>query len=121
VILVRQRRPEQRHDAITHHLIDGALVAVDGFHHQLEDGIEDLPCLFGITVREQLHRALEIGEEHGDLLPLALQRGLRGEDPVGQVLGRVGLWGGELGRRAPLERGGALAAEAILRRVCRAT
>ena len=91
VILVGERRAEQRHDAVAHHLVDGALVAVDGLHHPLEDGIEDLARLLGIAVGEQLHRALEVGEEHRDLLALALQRGLRGEDLLGEVLGRVGL------------------------------
>ena len=55
------------------------------------DGIEQLARLLGIAVGEQLHRALEVGEEHGHLLALALQRGLRGEDLLGEVLGRVGL------------------------------
>jgi len=34
-----------------------------GFHHQLEDGIEDLPRLFGISIGEQLHRAFQVCEE----------------------------------------------------------
>jgi hypothetical protein len=54
-------------------------------HHVLEDGIEELARLLGIAVREQLHRSSEVGEEHRDLLALALQRGLRGEDLLGQV------------------------------------
>jgi hypothetical protein len=45
---------------------------VDCLHHPLEDGIEDLACLLGITVGEQLRRALEVGEEDGDVLALAL-------------------------------------------------
>ena len=45
----------------------------------------------GIAVGEQLHRALEIGEEHGDLLALAFEGALRGEDLLGEVLGGVGL------------------------------
>jgi hypothetical protein len=52
VVFVSERRAEQRHDPVTHHLVDGALVAVDGLHHQLEDGIEKLPSLLGITVSE---------------------------------------------------------------------
>ena len=70
VILVSERRAEERHDAVAHHLIHGALVAVDGLHHALEDGIEDLPRLFRIAVGEELHRALEVGEQHGHLLAL---------------------------------------------------
>ena len=71
-----ERRAEQRHDAVAHHLVDGALVAMDGLHHPLEDGIEELARLLGIAVGEQLHRALEVGEEDGDLLALALEGGL---------------------------------------------
>ncbi len=73
VILVGDRRTEQRHDPVAHHLVDGALVAVDGLHHPLEDRVEELPRLLGITVGEQLHRALEVGEEDRDLLALALE------------------------------------------------
>ena len=35
----------------------------------------------------QLHRALHVGEEHGDLLALAFEGGLRIEDLVGEVFG----------------------------------
>ena len=37
------------------------------------------------------HRALEVGEEHGDLLALAFEGALGGEDLLGKVLGGVGL------------------------------
>ena len=73
VVLVRDRRPEQRHDPVAHDLVDGALVAVDGLHHPLEDGVQKLPRLLGIAIGQQLHRALEVGEEDGDLLALALR------------------------------------------------
>jgi hypothetical protein len=62
---------------------------MDGVHHQREDGIENLPRLFGITVGEQLHGALEVGEEDRDLLPLAFEGGLGDEDLLREVLGGV--------------------------------
>ena len=74
MILVGERRAEQRHDAVAHHLVDRALVAMDGLHHPFEHRVEDAPRLFGIAVGEQLHGALEVGEEHGDLLALAFER-----------------------------------------------
>ena len=74
MILVRERRAEQRHDAVAHHLVDGAFVAVHRLHHAFEDRVEDLARLFGVAVREQLHRALQVGEQHRDLLALAFQR-----------------------------------------------
>jgi len=76
-----------------------ALVAVDGIHHPLEHGVEELSCLLGVAVGEQLHRALEVGEEHGDLLVLAFQGRLGGEDLLGEVLRGIGL-----GRRSDASR-----------------
>ena len=73
MILVGERRAKQRHDAVAHHLVHRALVAVHGLHHALEHGVEELARLLGVAVGEQLHRALEVGEEHGDLLALAFQ------------------------------------------------
>ena len=75
MILVGQRGAEERHDPVAHHLVDGALVAMDGLHHALEDGVEELPRLLGVAVGQQLHRALEVGEEHRDLLALAFEGG----------------------------------------------
>jgi hypothetical protein len=49
---------------------------VDGVHHVLEHGIEELAGILGVALGQQLHRALEIGEEDGDLLALAFERGL---------------------------------------------
>jgi hypothetical protein len=119
VILVGQRRAEEGHDPVAHHLVHGALVAVDGFHHVLEDGIEQLARLLGITVGQQLHRALEVGEQHGDLLALALEGTLRGENLLGEMLGgvRVGR------RRSPgrsAYRPAALQTELRAGRQCRA-
>ena len=76
VILMGEGRAEQRHNPVAHHLVDGALVAVDGLHHEFQNGIENLARFLWIAIGEQLHRALEIGEEHGDLLTLALERAL---------------------------------------------
>jgi hypothetical protein len=91
VVLVGEGGAEEGHDPIAHHLVHGALVAVDGVHHQREEGIENLARLLGIAVGEQLHGALEIGEEHGDLLALALHGRLGGQDLLGEVLGGVRL------------------------------
>ena len=54
--------PKQRHDSITHHLVDHALVAVNGFHHPLEHGIEQPPRVFRVPVGKQLERTLDISE-----------------------------------------------------------
>jgi hypothetical protein len=43
---------KQRHDTITHDLIDRALIAMHGSHHALEHRVEEMPGLFWITVGE---------------------------------------------------------------------
>ena len=73
MVLVRDRGPEERHDTVAHDLVDGPFVAMDGLHHPLEHRIQELPRLLGIAVGEELHRALEVGEEHRHLLALALR------------------------------------------------
>ena len=99
VVFVGERRAEERHDPVAHHLIHRALVTMHGLHHVFQYGVEELARLLGIAVGEQLHRALEIGEEDGDLLALTLQRGLGREDFLGEVLGSVRLRCAERGRR----------------------
>ena len=64
---------------------------MNGVHHPLEHRVQKFPRLLGIPVRQQLHGALHIGEEHGDLLALTLHRRPGGEDPFGEVLRCVGL------------------------------
>jgi hypothetical protein len=91
VILVRERRAKQRHDPIAHHLVHRALVAVNGLHHAFQHGVKEFTGLLGIAVGEQLHRALQIGEEDRDLLALAFQGRLGRQDLLGEVLGGVGL------------------------------
>ena len=43
---------------LPHNLIDRALVAVHRRHHALQDGIEELPGLFRVAIRQQFHGAL---------------------------------------------------------------
>ena len=99
VVLVGHRRAEQGHDAVAHDLVDGALIAMDRVHHALEYRVENLARLFGISLGKELHRTLEVGEHHRDLLALAFQGGSAAEDPLGEVGGRV-----RLGRRVGSRR-----------------
>jgi hypothetical protein len=98
MVLVRDGRAEERHDPVAHHLVHGSLVAVDRLHHAFEHRVEELARLLGVAVGKQLHRALEIGKQHGDLLALPFERAPRGQDLLGEVLGGVGLGGGEANR-----------------------
>src|SRR5262249_45441374 len=85
-------------------LVHRALVAMYGLHHPLEDGIEELTRLLGIAVREQFHRALQIREQDGDLLSLAFQGALRGEDLFGDMSRGVRLMADEAAPRLGAER-----------------
>jgi hypothetical protein len=89
MIFMGDGRAKQRHDSVAHHLVDRTLVPMDRVHHQLEHWIEDLPGLLGVAIGQQLHRALEVGEENGDLLALALERRLGCQDLLGEVLGGI--------------------------------
>jgi hypothetical protein len=89
VILVRDRRAKERHDSVSRVLVHGPLEAVHAVSEDLEEAVEDRVPLLGIDLLSQLHRALHVGKEDGDLLALALERGLRLEDLVGEVLGGV--------------------------------
>jgi hypothetical protein len=70
MVLLGERRAEERHDAVAHDLVDGALVAVDGLHHVFENGIEEPASLLWVAVGEKLHRALQVSKEDCDLLAL---------------------------------------------------
>ena len=76
VVLVRDRRAEQRHDAVAGELVDRALEAMHAVGEDREEAIEDLVPLFGIELLGELHRALHVGEQHGDLLAFAFEGGL---------------------------------------------
>jgi hypothetical protein len=99
VVLMRDRRAEQRHDPIAQDPVDGALVAVHAVHHHSQRRIQDAPRVLRIGVLDQRERALDVGEQHGDLLALALERVARAEDPLGQMTRGVGRRRGRDGRR----------------------
>ena len=69
---------------------------MDRLHHELEHRVEDLAGLLGVAISQELHRALEIGEEHRDLLAFAFQCAFECKDLLSEVLGGVGLGGREL-------------------------
>ena len=82
---MRDRRTEEGHDAVAGVLVDGPLEAVDAVGEDLEEAVEYAVPFFRINLLRQLHRALHVGEQHGDLLALAFEAdGLRS---VGQVFG----------------------------------
>ena len=90
MVLVRDRGAEQRHDAITQDPVDRAFVAMHGVHHDAERRVQDAPRVLRIDVLDQRERAFDVGEQHRDLLALALQRRARAQDAFGQMSGRAG-------------------------------
>ncbi len=90
MILVGDRRAEQRHDAVAGVLVDRALEAMHPVGEDLEEAVEDLVPIFRVELLGQIHRALHVGEQHRHLLPLAFESGLRLQDLFGEVLGSVG-------------------------------
>ena len=54
-----------------------------------------------------------VDEQDGDLLPLAFEGRLRGQDLLGQVPGGIGVWAREPSRRGRGKPGSALAAERV--------
>ena len=78
VILVRDRRAEERHDAVAGVLVRRALEAVHAVGEDREEAIDDAVPLFRVELLGELHRALHVGEEHGHLLALAFEGGARG-------------------------------------------
>ena len=91
VILVRDGRAEEGHDAVAEELVDRALVAVDLVQHQLEGPGHEAVDVLGVEPLGERGEPRDVGEEDRDLLALALQGAPRGEDLLGQVLGRVRL------------------------------
>jgi len=114
VILMRERRAKESHCAVAPRLIHRSFEVVNRLHHPRNHGIQQFAGVFGITVSEQLHGAFEVGEENCDVLALAFQGRPGGKDLLGEMLGGVGLWRSEAGRRG-LSRNGFSALEAELR------
>jgi hypothetical protein len=101
--------PKEGHDAVAGVLVHGALVAVDSIGEDPEEPVEEAIPLLGIDALGQFHRARDVGEEHGDRLPLALEGALLGEDLLGEVARRVRA---RVGRgRGPRQSRAALVAE----------
>ena len=73
MVLVRDRRAEQREDSVAGALHDVAVVAPHRIDHQLQRRIDNRARFFGIEVLFELGRALDIGEQRGDGLALAFE------------------------------------------------
>ena len=91
VILVGEGCPEERHDAVAGDLVHGPFVPVNRLHHALEDRVEKLPGVLGVTVGQQLHGPLHVRKQHGYVLALPHEGAVRSEDLLGEMPGGIGV------------------------------
>ena len=70
VVLVRDRRPEQRDDRVAEHLVDDAAVGLDVGDEQREGGVDEALDLFGVAALGERREADDVGEQHGHDPPL---------------------------------------------------
>jgi hypothetical protein len=89
VVFMGHWGPEERHDAVSEHLVHGAFVAVYGVHHDVQRWIQERAGLFRIEALDQLGRTLEVGKEYGHLLTLTLQGCARRQNFLGEIGWRV--------------------------------
>src|SRR5262249_14595892 len=81
IIVMRDGRAEERHHGIADMLVDGAAEIRDDAVDEPRVAGDEVPQLLGIETLRQRGEAREIGEEDGDLAPLAAgleRRGGRG-------------------------------------------
>ena len=82
VVLVRDRRAEQRHDRVTEHLVDPPAEALDIGHQAFERGVDESFDLFRVTELGEGRESHHVGEQDGDDTP-ALGGGDRQRMPAG--------------------------------------
>ncbi len=81
VVLVRERRAEDRQQAVTGELVDGPLERMDRGRGDPQEAIEDKAPALGVQRAGQLHRADDVGVHHRHLLALALDPRALLQDP----------------------------------------
>ena len=73
VVLVRDRRTEQGHDAVALHSVDGTFVAADRIDHRIERRTQPQLRFFRVEILDQIRRTLDVSEQNRDLLALAFK------------------------------------------------
>src|SRR6266850_8531502 len=112
MILVRNWRTKEGHEAVAQELIDGALVPVDLLEHQRKGTVHQLVHVFRVELLGNRREPRDIGEQYRYLLALPFEGSSRGQDLFGQVPGGIAERGLEWrGWRLPGKGGGALPAE----------
>jgi hypothetical protein len=71
MVLLRDRRAEQRENAVAGGLHHATVVALDGVGHQLERRVDDRTCFFRVEILLKFGGALDICEQRRDRLAFA--------------------------------------------------
>ena len=74
MVFVRDGRAEQRENSVAGRLRNVAAVAMHCRYHELQHRVDDRARLLGIKIAHQLRRSLDVGEQRGDGLALAVDR-----------------------------------------------
>ncbi len=85
MILVRDRRPEQRHEPVAEELVDRALVAVHLGQGDAEEAVDDQVKFLRTQFRCQRARPHNVAEQHAHLLALTLDGAPHGQDLLADV------------------------------------
>ena len=91
VVLQRDGGAEERHQPIAEELVHRALVAMDRLGHEPQDAVHDLVHRLRLELGGQPRGIDQVAEHDADLFPLPLHRPPRGQDPIDEVLRRVGV------------------------------
>ncbi len=112
VILVGDRRPEEREEPVAEELGDRPLVTMDLVQHQIERALQDRPHVLRVEPLGHRRRSDHVGVEHGDLLALPLELRAARPDLVGERRRRICLRRREPRHARRHERAAAFGAEA---------
>jgi hypothetical protein len=85
VILLREGRAEQGHNAVALEPADGALIVMNRIDHRPQDEPEPFRGFLGIHALDAFERSFGVAKQNRDLLALAQKRLPRGQDPLTQV------------------------------------
>jgi hypothetical protein len=100
VILVRDGRPEQRHEPVAEELVDRALIAVHLAQRAPEEPVDDQVKLLRAQLRRQGARPHDVAEQHAHVLALTFDGAAHGQNLLADVPRGVARRGGRARRRA---------------------
>jgi hypothetical protein len=83
------RGAETRRPPVVPSSVDNPFMGADCTHRALKPRHKERSGIVGLPVGEPRERSLRGGEQHGDLLALALQGTPRSEDLLGQMRGSI--------------------------------